>query len=76
MNNNTRLRNSLKDLGIENARFIINYQPELHDMTIASGQESKLVLLAVNTGEYTGRSPLDRFIVKTVFLKTKFGGEK
>jgi phosphoenolpyruvate carboxykinase (ATP) len=69
MNNNTPFTQSisLKDMGIENAK--IHYQlsaNELHDMTIASGQgiETSTGALAVNTGEYTGRSPQDRFIVK------------
>jgi phosphoenolpyruvate carboxykinase (ATP) len=44
-------------MGIENAK--IHYQlsaNELHDMTIASGQESKLQLVQLLMGEYTGRS--------------------
>ena len=58
---------SLKELGIENTT--INYQltpDELHEITIKSGQgiEVSTKSLAVNTGEYTGRSPKDRFIVK------------
>ncbi|KPM32799.1 Phosphoenolpyruvate carboxykinase [Croceitalea dokdonensis DOKDO 023] len=58
---------SLQDLGI--AHHNIHYQlssDQLHDMTIAKdmGVESSLGALAVNTGEFTGRSPLDRFIVK------------
>ncbi|MCI2228929.1 phosphoenolpyruvate carboxykinase (ATP) [Polaribacter sp. MSW13] len=58
---------SLNSLGIKNAT--IRYQltsDELHNETIKKGQgkESSLGALAVNTGEFTGRSPMDRFIVK------------
>lgn len=47
----------------------VNYQlspDELHDITIEKemGQEGSSGALAVNTGEFTGRSPMDRFIVK------------
>jgi ATP-dependent phosphoenolpyruvate carboxykinase len=46
-------------------------------MTIASGQgiETSTGALAINTGEYTGRSPWIDLSLKTVLLKTKFGGE-
>ena len=69
MNNNTPFTQSisLEDIGIENAK--IHYQlsaNELHTKTIALGQgiETSNGALAINTGEYTGRSPQDRFIVK------------
>lgn len=58
---------SLDNLGIENAT--IRYQlssSELHKITLEKkqGKESSLGAIAVNTGEFTGRSPMDRFIVK------------
>ncbi|MDO1501802.1 phosphoenolpyruvate carboxykinase (ATP) [Winogradskyella maritima] len=58
---------SLDKYGIKNAK--VNYQlssDELHAETLAKGQgkESSTGTLAVNTGEFTGRSPKDRFIVK------------
>lgn len=58
---------SLDDLGIENAT--IRYQlssSELHKITLEKnqGKESSFGAIAVNTGEFTGRSPMDRFIVK------------
>jgi phosphoenolpyruvate carboxykinase (ATP) len=58
---------SLDNLGIENAT--IRYQlssSELHKLTLGKkqGKESSLGAIAVNTGEFTGRSPMDRFIVK------------
>ena len=58
---------SLTPYGIKNA--IVKYQlssQELHNETIRKGQgtEANSGALAVNTGEFTGRSPKDRFIVK------------
>ena len=58
---------SLEQYGIKNAK--VNYQlsPEqLHSIAIKKGQgvEASSGALAINTGEFTGRSPQDRFIVK------------
>ena len=63
---------SLNHLGIKNAK--IRYQltsNELHDETIQKGQGtvSSLGAIVVNTGKFTGRSPLDRFIVKDAATK-------
>ncbi|MFY9241914.1 MAG: phosphoenolpyruvate carboxykinase (ATP) [Polaribacter sp.] len=63
---------SLNNLGIKNAT--IRYQltsNELHQETLEKGQgvESSLGAIAVNTGEFTGRSPMDRFIVKDTITK-------
>ena len=63
---------SLNDLGIKNA--IIRYQltsEELQEETIKKDQgvASSLGAIAVNTGEFTGRSPKDRFIVKDAITK-------
>jgi len=60
---------SLNHLGIKNSKICYQLTPnELHSETIQKGQGLETVLgaLAVNTGEFTGRSPLDRFIVKDV----------
>jgi len=58
---------SLKNYGIHHQS--IHYQlssEELHHATLKKGmgKESSLGAIAINTGEFTGRSPLDRFIVK------------
>jgi phosphoenolpyruvate carboxykinase (ATP) len=54
----------------------IHYQlssDELHHITIEKGigVESSLGAVAVNTGEFTGRSPMDRFIVKDEITEDK-----
>ncbi len=58
---------NLADYGIENAT--VKYQltsDELHQETIDKnmGVESSQGAIAIKTGEFTGRSPQDRFIVK------------
>ncbi|TCI94379.1 phosphoenolpyruvate carboxykinase (ATP) [Tenacibaculum sp. M341] len=63
---------SLESLGIKSSD--VRYQltsEELHNLTIEKGQgkESAFGAIAVNTGEFTGRSPMDRFIVKDEITK-------
>ena len=63
---------SLESLGIQNASVKYNLtSDELHALTIEKGQgvEANSGALAVNTGEFTGRSPMDRFIVKDEVTK-------
>jgi phosphoenolpyruvate carboxykinase (ATP) len=65
---------SLKTYGINHNN--IHYQltsDQLHEITLQKGmgKESSLGAIAVNTGEFTGRSPMDRFIVKDEITKDK-----
>ncbi len=65
---------SLKNIGIDNAN--VHYQlsaDELHQITLEKGQgvESSTGALAINTGEFTGRSPQDRFIVKDAITENE-----
>ncbi|TXG36820.1 phosphoenolpyruvate carboxykinase (ATP) [Seonamhaeicola maritimus] len=65
---------SLDQYGIKNAK--INYQlsPEqLHDISVEKGLgvEVSSGSLAISTGEFTGRSPKDRFIVKDDITKDR-----
>ena len=53
--------------GLEDTKTHYQLSPkELHNLTIEKGQgtEADSGALAVNTGEFTGRSPKDRFLVK------------
>ena len=72
--NQTTKRISLENYGIKNAH--VHYQltsSALHNETIRKGMgtEAESGALAVNTGEFTGRSPQDRFIVKDEVTKDK-----
>jgi len=67
LNTQTTKTISLVSNGINHSN--IHYQlssDELHHITLEKGMgvESSLGAIAVNTGEFTGRSPMDRFIVK------------
>ncbi|MEH6680648.1 MAG: phosphoenolpyruvate carboxykinase (ATP) [Sediminicola sp.] len=58
---------SLRQYGIESDKVRYQLSPsQLHDLTLEKGmgKETSSGALAVNTGEFTGRSPMDRFIVK------------
>ncbi|QNJ97228.1 phosphoenolpyruvate carboxykinase (ATP) [Constantimarinum furrinae] len=72
--NQTAKAISLEQYGIKNAK--VNYQlssQELHNRTLQNeqGTEASSGALAVNTGEFTGRSPKDRFIVKDDVTRDK-----
>ncbi|TBM98997.1 phosphoenolpyruvate carboxykinase (ATP) [Hyunsoonleella flava] len=75
MNHNSSTQQiSLEDYGIKNAKMHYQLSPEdLHRITIEKGQgvETFSGALAVNTGEFTGRSPKDRFIVKDTITEDK-----
>jgi phosphoenolpyruvate carboxykinase (ATP) len=63
---------ALEKYGIKNATAHYQLSPEeLQEATIEKGQgvETSSGALAVNTGEFTGRSPKDRFIVKDEITK-------
>lgn len=65
---------SLDNYGIKNAKVHYQLSSEaLHAKTIENGQgvEASSGALAVNTGEFTGRSPKDRFIVKDDITKDR-----
>ncbi|WP_299890375.1 phosphoenolpyruvate carboxykinase (ATP) [uncultured Lacinutrix sp.] len=65
---------SLEKYGIKNANVQYQLSPEdLHDVTIEKkqGVQASSGALAVNTGEFTGRSPKDRFIVKDDITKDR-----
>ncbi len=65
---------SLKHYGIENATMRYQLSPQsLEDEVVHKGQ-GKITssgALAINTGEFTGRSPMDRFIVKDHITQDK-----
>src|SRR5690554_3146320 len=73
-NNQTTTKISLEEYGIKNVK--VQYQlssKELHDKTLELGQgkEAASGALSVNTGEFTGRSPKDRYIVKDKVTEDK-----
>lgn len=65
---------SLDEYGIKNANIKYQLSPEeLHNIVIEKGQgsEANSGAIAVNTGEFTGRSPKDRFIVEDSITKDR-----
>lgn len=58
---------SQKTHGLNLDNMLYQMSPgKLHDLTLEKGmgKEASSGALAINTGEFTGRSPMDRFIVK------------
>jgi phosphoenolpyruvate carboxykinase (ATP) len=65
---------SLKNYGIENATMRYQLPSEnLQEEVVRKGQGkiTKSGALTINTGEFTGRSPMDRFIVKDRITQDK-----
>jgi len=65
---------SLDNYGIQSDSIRYQLSPdELHKIILEKGmgRESSLGAIAVNTGEFTGRSPMDRFIVKDKITEEK-----
>ncbi|MFL1894711.1 phosphoenolpyruvate carboxykinase (ATP) [Aquimarina sp. 2-A2] len=65
---------SLKNYGINNAKMRYQLSPEQLEKEVlekGQGKVTKSGALAINTGEFTGRSPMDRFIVKDQITEDK-----
>ncbi len=65
---------SLRSYGITHDNIHYQLPPEkLHEISIerGMGKEASNGALAINTGEFTGRSPMDRFIVKDNITEDK-----
>ena len=65
---------SLKHYGIENATMRYQLSPEDLEKEVVQKGQGKITAsgaLAINTGEFTGRSPMDRFIVKDQITQDK-----
>ena len=63
---------TISDLGIKNATAHWNLSPkELTKIAVEKGQATitSSGAININTGEFTGRSPMDRFIVKDSITK-------
>ena len=63
---------TISDLGIKNALVHWNLSPErLSKIAVEKGQAvlTSSGAININTGEFTGRSPMDRFIVKDSITK-------
>tara|TARA_R110002073_G_scaffold40547_5_gene115167 strand:+ start:304886 stop:306502 length:1617 start_codon:yes stop_codon:yes gene_type:complete len=68
------MKTTLENYGIKNAKIHWNLSPETLTEISLEKEFGKLAnngALAVNTGEFTGRSPKDRFIVKDEITKDK-----
>ena len=65
---------SLSSYGIKSSKIFYQLSPEkLHQISVKNniGVQTSSGALAVNTGEFTGRSPMDRFIVKDEITEKK-----
>ena len=65
---------SLSSYGIKSSKIFHQLSPEkLHQISVKNklGVETSSGALAVNTGEFTGRSPMDRFIVRDEITEEK-----
>jgi len=65
---------SLQQWGINNSKIHYQLEPKVlqqHAVASYGGTETENGTLAVNTGEFTGRSPQDRFIVKDAITADK-----
>ncbi len=74
MSKNTPSTISLASYGIGHQRVHYQYSSELlhqHVLEKGMGREASSGALAINTGEFTGRSPKDRFIVKDAITADK-----